>query len=319
MSDRNFPPDEEAAPQATLKGETAVRQMSVGAELAAQRQAKGWTVEQVASSLKLAPRQVEAIEADNHSMLPGIAVTRGFIRAYAKLLRIDAVPLLAAMGSATETVLPGNRVAAAPFSDAKRSTFGKKRSKSKLVVGLFLLGGAAAVALGFQQLSALLPSIKQLASRQQVETPEVVFQPGIPEPAVPAMPDVAATASSEAGSANTAAEEVMPVENNGLPAAAAPSTDTAASSKGSSDTASSTNNLLQITMKQDSWLEVKRVADNNVLAARLVKAGTVETFEVDGPIKLTVGNIAGVEAVLRGEPIQLRTAGGGNVARLTIK
>lgn len=319
MSDRNVSPNEEPAPLAAATEKTAAVPMSVGAELAAHRQAKGWTVEQVASSLKLAPRQVDAIEADNHSMLPGIAVTRGFVRAYAKLLRIDANPLLAAMGSATEAVLPGNRVVATPFSNAKRSSFGKKRSKGKLLIGLFLLGGAAVVALGFQQISALLPSIKQFATKQQVATPEAVFQPGMTDPAVPATPNVAASPAPEEVNTESTAGEVMAADNNVPPGASTTSTDTTESPKVSGNTPSGTNNLLQITMKQDSWLEVRRVADNDVLAARLVKAGTVETFEVNSPVKLTVGNVAGVEAMLRGEPIQLKTAGGGNVARLTIK
>lgn len=319
MSDRNLPPDDEAAPQASIGEKTAAQPMSVGAELAAHRQAKGWTVEQVAGSLKLAPRQVEAIEADNHSMLPGIAVTRGFVRAYAKLLGIDAVPLLAAMGSATGASLPGNRVAAAPFSDARRSSFGKKRSKGRLVLGLVLLGGAALVALGFQQIRTQLPSIKQFVPEQKVETPETVFQPGIPDPAGSATPSVSTAASSEEGNTNSAADEVAPADVSVSAATSSPATGADGLPKKSADTASSTNNLLQITMKQDSWLEVRRVADNDVLAARLVKAGTVETFQVDGPVKLTVGNVAGVEAMLRGEPIQLKTAGGGNVARLTIK
>src|ERR1700736_2109394 len=69
-------------------------QPAPGAQLAAQRQALNWSIEQVANQLNLAPRQIQAIEADNYAALPGMASVRGFIRAYAKLLKIDAAPLL---------------------------------------------------------------------------------------------------------------------------------------------------------------------------------------------------------------------------------
>ncbi|MBC7655825.1 MAG: helix-turn-helix domain-containing protein, partial [Frankiaceae bacterium] len=66
-----------------------------GQTLAAQREAMGWTVEQVADQLKLAVRQVVALEAGDYASLPSPAVTRGFVRAYAKIVKLDPVPLVA--------------------------------------------------------------------------------------------------------------------------------------------------------------------------------------------------------------------------------
>src|SRR3954470_14981212 len=66
-----------------------------GQALASQREAMGWTVEQVADQLKLAVRQVVALEAGDYAALPSPAVTRGFVRAYAKLVRVDPAPLVA--------------------------------------------------------------------------------------------------------------------------------------------------------------------------------------------------------------------------------
>ena len=60
-----------------------------GQALAAQREAMGWSVEQVADQLKLAVRQVIALEAGDYAALPSPAVTRGFVRAYAKLVKLD--------------------------------------------------------------------------------------------------------------------------------------------------------------------------------------------------------------------------------------
>ena len=68
---------------------------SAGAQLKAQREALGWPVEQVADQLKLAPRQVVALEEGDVAALPNLAVVRGFVRAYAKVVRLDAAPLVA--------------------------------------------------------------------------------------------------------------------------------------------------------------------------------------------------------------------------------
>lgn len=70
---------------------------SPGARLAAARNAAGWTVEQVAAQLKITRHQVLAIEADDYNSLPAPAIIRGFVRTYAKLLRIDSAPLLELM------------------------------------------------------------------------------------------------------------------------------------------------------------------------------------------------------------------------------
>jgi cytoskeletal protein RodZ len=82
-----------------LAAEAERATLSPGAQLATARNALGWTVEQVASQLKLAKRQIVAIEADDLASLPEPAVVRGFIRAYAKLLKLDAAPLLALIDS----------------------------------------------------------------------------------------------------------------------------------------------------------------------------------------------------------------------------
>jgi cytoskeleton protein RodZ len=66
-----------------------------GAQLAAYRQERGLTIEQVASQLNLAPRQIQALENDNYAALPGLVIARGFVRTYAKLLKVDAAPLVA--------------------------------------------------------------------------------------------------------------------------------------------------------------------------------------------------------------------------------
>lgn len=65
-----------------------------GATLAAARVAQGYTIEDISQRLKLSPAQIRAIEADDHAKLPGPVFARGFIRSYARFLKLDGVQLL---------------------------------------------------------------------------------------------------------------------------------------------------------------------------------------------------------------------------------
>lgn len=102
-----------------------------GRTLAAQREAMGWTVEQVADQLKLAVRQVVALEAGDYAALPGPAVVRGFVRAYAKIVKLDAAPLVALIaldtpGPTDATGTTVRRDKPASFSEVRFPSHGKR-------------------------------------------------------------------------------------------------------------------------------------------------------------------------------------------------
>ncbi|MFL6228256.1 MAG: helix-turn-helix domain-containing protein, partial [Pyrinomonadaceae bacterium] len=68
--------------------------MAPGKLLARLRTERKLSVADVAQRLKYAVRQIEALEAEEFSRLPGTTFVRGMIRGYAKLLEIDPEPLL---------------------------------------------------------------------------------------------------------------------------------------------------------------------------------------------------------------------------------
>lgn len=70
-------------------------------QLAAAREARGWSMSDVASKLGMMPRQIDAIEHGRWEALPGDAFVRGAIRAYGKALQLDVAPLLATLGPRT--------------------------------------------------------------------------------------------------------------------------------------------------------------------------------------------------------------------------
>src|SRR5207237_7381188 len=109
-------------------GSEATMTEAVGAQLRSAREALGLGVSEVAHQLKLAPRQVEAMEAGRFEALPGGTFVRGMLRNYARLLKLEPEPLLGQLAGRLEAP-DASRLAArysqpVPFSDsARHSTF----------------------------------------------------------------------------------------------------------------------------------------------------------------------------------------------------
>lgn len=82
---------EELAPAA----EATAPAPGFGALLRAERQRQGLSEGDMVARLRLHPKQVKAIEAEDIAALPGPAYVRGFVRAYARNLGMAPEPLLA--------------------------------------------------------------------------------------------------------------------------------------------------------------------------------------------------------------------------------
>src|SRR5688500_7099400 len=66
----------------------------MGELLRAARVERGLSIEDVARQLRLSIKQVVALEEDEYDKVVGGTFLRGFVRNYAKLLQLDAAPLL---------------------------------------------------------------------------------------------------------------------------------------------------------------------------------------------------------------------------------
>jgi cytoskeleton protein RodZ len=102
------------------------------------------------------------------------------------------------------------------------------------------------------------------------------------------------------------------------PPASAPSGASPVATARAEQPAVANKDALVLKLREDSWVEVKR-SDGSVLIARIAKAGTTETFEITGPVSVVIGNVAGVDASLRGNPLELKGDTGSNIARLSLK
>lgn len=355
MSDS--PENEHGGMPAGVPETASVDAMSPGARLAAERQAHGLTIEQVASQLNLAPRQIVALEADNYAALPGMVIVRGFLRGYAKLLKLDPVPLLAVLvdKNSPASAVPMRHALSASFSESRLPSLtgtGARGKSLPVVAGVAVLVVAACVA------SYALGWWPESLTRRVGQFRSGSVSGGAASDATAAAPNAEANspAPSQPGAAqgqSGAADGVtgnaaLPLQSSALPGAqpvvqspvappaaqgaggavpppplpshgpaVGPSPAKGAPAAAAADTAGAVNPLV-LNVRDDSWVEIKR-ADNTAVVGKIIKGGSVETFDVNEPVTVTIGNIAGVEASLRGAPLDLSTAANGNVARLRLK
>ncbi|MBC7499826.1 MAG: helix-turn-helix domain-containing protein [Herminiimonas sp.] len=327
----------------TTMGGEAVRpehlnrtETSAGQQLATRREELGWSVQQVASQLNLAPRQIVAIEADNYSALPGMAVARGFVRAYAKLLKVDSVPLLASIAKqtgATSEPLPLRPSISSSFSASRQRPMGKSATSSKrLLIGIVavLLIGAAIVTMQKVTLPGMSEAVsgkmKAWSSSANVQVDPIASdkaqvatggvgmapQPGEAQADVPGASTIREAIKTANGANGTITVPSTSIAAPNLaiavPAVAAVSVPQAAIG----------SNALVLTMRNDSWVEIKG-ANNKVLMSRVLKAGSTETFQIAEPIALTIGNAAGVEGTFRGQVVDFKGATKTNVVKMNLK
>ncbi|MBB3210908.1 cytoskeleton protein RodZ [Herbaspirillum sp. Sphag1AN] len=347
-----------------VTGAEEVNKSLPGALLAAKRQAKGWSVEHVASQLKFAARQVVALEADNYGALPGPVIVRGFVRAYAKLLGLESASLVAALpqdGTPPVTHIAPQRTLSTPFSESPLPLGNRKKLPVGILVGGALIVVIAGLALVIHR-TELFDGVPQLAWLKPGDKPAVVedsappssteeqaqADPAEPSPEVQDSTDkdkqdkldadankTASMASQSSPPAVKPAESAPAKVSAPVSAAVAatsrptkpadeaesatkPAQAVAAQAAGGSINISNSKDLLRLNFHEDSWVEIRR-ADKSVVISRLLKAGTSEAFDITEPVTVVIGNVAGVDASLRGSKLDIQSDSSNNVARLSLK
>lgn len=307
---------------------------SAGSLLAAARQQKNWSVEQVAEQLKLSTKQIRALEANQFDALPQMVIVRGFIRAYAKLLKIDADTIVAFLPRGVDraqlesALKPG---LSTPFQESRLSLVGRQDSNSKYLLGAGLL---AVLAGGFFLLQKFEHAdlVRNLFSSAPLlnESINVAGSSGLNQAATPpstimsnpaplqtnfsadlevlAVPKIVAQSVSSLGASigdTTHPENTAPVSvgvNNS--AIALP--------------AETNNDVMRLKFHQDTWIQIKKV-NGGIVTSHLAKAGAEEVFNVNEPLQVRIGNAAGVEGMLRGAPLEILADNGSNVVNLIVK
>jgi cytoskeleton protein RodZ len=288
--------------------EPAAMMPSVGEQLAAARQSRGLAVVDVAQALKLGVRQVEALESGDWQALPGQTFIRGFVRNYARLLGLDAAPLMAQLDKVLEKPVSGLVVPAAQQGAMPPAgNPGRKRDRAVIFSGGALVALAAlAYFLMPGDLSGLRDSaqslLDSLARQEEPVAPLVtpVAEPAFPPGATPQQiisPQAVLPASEE----TAASAAVAPI--------AAPLT---------AGTTAAASDQMRFVFDKESWLEV-RDRDNRLIFSQRLAAGSEQLLAGAAPLSLVIGFAPGVRLFWQGKAVDLTPHTKGDVARLVLE
>ena len=305
---------------------------AAGAMLRAAREGAGLSVDAVAQQLKLAPRQVRAIEESDHAQLPGRTFVRGFVRNYARLVRLDIDAVLAALPDAAATQeAPSLQPPAADMGELPAPE-GTGLGWTRWAIPAAMIAIVAALALyEFLRPAAEsrheAPAADAASASPVAQTPAPNPNPaptgpaGTPlaNPVTSASPAETAAAQGEppAAPASTTAGEA-PASGPAapaLPVAAPPAPAMATPPKPAASTGSAS---VVLAFRDYSWTEAR---DRNgvILMSRMNPGGSTQTITGDAPLDLVIGNAADVTVTFKGARVDLVPYTRQNVARLTLR
>ncbi|KAF7600871.1 MAG: hypothetical protein CGU28_00225 [Candidatus Dactylopiibacterium carminicum] len=284
------------------------------------REARGLSLQDVSAHLKLAPRQLEAIERGEYERLPGLAFARGFVRNYARFLGVDAAACLKIMDGAEKPAPAEVASQMTTPSLGRMPTPGDSRY-SALPAALVVLAILVVLGAGwyfrwfeardtFEALgseSAVVMSEAALVlPKAEDPTPGSISEPLLQAPAASA-PEASAVAVSSVSSSHPA-PAAAPVVSAPAPALVSASV----------PTLSAAAPRLVFTFSGESWVEV-RDAEGRLLYSRLNQPGSVQEVQGTPPFDLVIGNAPRVKLVWRDKPVDLVSATRGEVARLKLQ
>lgn len=275
---------------------------TVGQRLRAAREAKGLAVDEIARSLKLSPRQIVALEADDWPSLPCKTIIRGFVRNYARLLGLGPDPLMSALEAIEMPHAPELEIVAGTPVNLSSESKADRRDYVRVFSGLLILALAVLVTYFFPKDvwdSTVSAFNAALQPNESVVEPAVVEPPAAPAPEpVPVDPLAAPLAAPDAPS-----EAVLPEATPVVPPVQADAVVT---------------NVLKFSFDQAAWVEV-RDRDGAVLLSQLNQAGSQRDVEGRPPFTLIVGNATHVSVQYKGKPVDLSKRSKDDVARLSVE
>lgn len=285
---------------------------SAGGMLRAAREQQKMSAADVARSLRLASRQIEALEADDFDRLPGNTFVRGFIRNYARLVHLDPEPVLRAYDAvrpqqpAQGIEAPSREITFTPES------FGPRFKLRQAAISAAILVLAA----GAMYWIFLEKGRQPVVSGETAAEPAQLTAPVAAEPA-PSQ-DIAPTPPAPAA----AVEMTNPLEMPPPPPVVAAQPSVAPEPPPPTPAAAVAEEpgaaRIKLTFAGDSWVEI-RDKEGKKIFSQLNPAGTEQVVKGTPPFSLVVGSASHVRLTYNGKPVDLAPYVKVEVARLSLE
>ena len=308
--------------------------LKLGERLRSARKARAVSLERVAQALHLDEGIVLALEEERFDALGAPVFVRGHLRAYAKLLGLDAETLLTAYepDKPEEVVTP-----------AVEQRVGRSVTINPMILGVSVLAVCVVVALStyvIQGDDAVAPDLAQRSSRAEsmpIPSPAASDsqQPKASSPKIATAVSASAQAtepSRRSASIETAPPVAAPTVAESTPSEPAQGESTQAESTQAESTQAESTRAepnetvarppadgirLSLLFREASWVEISDV--NQRLIFGLQREGRRREVVGEPPISLLLGNAKGVELSVNDEPYVVPSSRvNGQVARFEI-
>lgn len=271
--------------------------LSLGRMLREARERLGLSVADVAAQTKFAPRQVEALEADDFKHLPETAFLRGFVRSYAKILNMDAQTILAALPQTKATVaelIPAS--VDVPFPVAQPT-----QRQNLILLGAALL--LAVIVVGFAVWHFTTPPKQSEIAKIETPVPLPSEMQVIPAPPAPKQNITALATPAETKLRSSVAVEQSSVRAAKTPAVqAVPKTESTDSA--TRHDAPTQTTTLRLVFDEESWTEITD-KDGKILSSKVNPRGSELNLKGPMPLSLVIGHAATTHLYQDGEEVDL--------------
>ena len=301
--------------QANADESQPIKDLSPGNILLQARLHTGLTQEQVAKELYMTISKVKALEADDYSRLSSDTFARGYIRAYANLVKVDVVVVLAAYDRIMESLKPATTMQNPETTTAE---IGQRGTWQFLIVIAAFLVGLWLISVWFFDNH----------SEPEYSGPAV----SAPSTAIIQTPDSVASSSLNSSDTSSTASSVLATEvvspavanlnqaaSSSVSAIATESIGLTAATQPTVDAGVKKNSLDEITFsfRAECWLEVSD-SRGDVLATELEPAGGKIKLLGRAPFNVKLGNAPAADIELNGKKVDVVPLIGTNVLILKV-
>lgn len=289
-------PENEVTPQ--------VQSAHWGKRLREIREANNISLAEVVAELRLESRLVQQIENEEQGELPEAPFVKGYLRNYARMLGVDAAPILEAYGQVCGADAPGltqvNRVRELTSRSAA------PRSTTWIIVAVLVV-------------SVLVWWWSQLLSFKNGAE-----EPVAPEIEAPMQEQVAPVSAVDGATGEAVIELALPqqqpqaqplVQQPAAPAAVTAALPAQASA--AAVAAQPVNATITLKLSQESWIDISD-ASGARLFMDMAKGGTTQTVTGLPPFKVMLGNSPAVALEYNGAPYDHQAHAKKGIARFTL-
>ena len=279
----------------------------LGQLLIAARERWNLSAADLARQLRLALRQVQALEENRFEALPGNTFVRGFIRNYARVVQTDAEVFLAAYERGRPQLRqPEIEISAGQVAFPSKTTPRWIWYSAAMLVLLVVSPLLIYLALHDDEVPAqqLAKSTNLTAEPEQQAAPDVPLS--IPAPS--------AVLQNTMPSMASAAVTAIPVAQNPQ-VTPAPTTASEPAPESSTVNGAST---VQLQFDGDAWVEI-RDKSRKIVFSQLSRRGNSQVVQGTPPFSLVVGNANQVKIAYNGKPFDLTPHTRVNVARFKLE